>query len=138
LGVAAGFDKNGVAAQALAALGFGHVEVGTVTPLPQAGQPRQRIFRLAEDGALINRMGFPGKGIATVAHNLARTRPVSHIVGINVGANAASLQQGHAFDDYVTALRRLAPSPTISDQRLLAQRRSSRPSDARGAGSSAR
>ena len=62
IGLAAGYDKDGVAIRGLAALGFGHLEIGTVTPMPQTGEPRPRVFRLPEDKALINRMGFPGKG----------------------------------------------------------------------------
>src|SRR5438477_344040 len=74
IGVAAGFDKNGVAVEGLAALGFGHVEVGTVTPRPQRGRPRPRLFRLAEDDALINRLGFPSRGADAVAANFRRLR----------------------------------------------------------------
>ena len=62
VGLAAGYDKDGIAISGLAALGFGHLEIGTVTPLPQPGNPRPRVFRLVEDQAVINRMGFPGKG----------------------------------------------------------------------------
>src|SRR5438477_4690640 len=74
IGVAAGFDKNGVAVEGLAALGFGHVEVGTVTPRPQPGRPKPRLFRLAEDDALINRLGFPSRGADAVAANFRRLR----------------------------------------------------------------
>ncbi len=63
LGVAAGFDKEGGVAPGLAFLGFGHIEIGTITPRPQIGNPRPRIFRLQEDNALINRMGFPSSGV---------------------------------------------------------------------------
>jgi dihydroorotate dehydrogenase len=70
VGLAAGYDKDGLALRGLAALGFGHIEVGTVTPLPQPGNPRPRIFRLVPDGAVINRMGFPGKGMDSVAMSL--------------------------------------------------------------------
>lgn len=109
IGLAAGFDKNGVAVKALAALGFGHIEVGTVTPRPQSGQSRPRLFRLSEDRALINRMGFPSQGMETVSGRLERISRGASIVGVNVGANATSVQQGTALDDYVAALRRLAP-----------------------------
>ena len=75
LGVAAGLDKNGVAAPALQALGFAFVEVGTITPEPQPGNSKPRVFRLPEDHALINRMGFPGQGVATVKRRLADPLP---------------------------------------------------------------
>ncbi len=93
LGIAAGFDKNGVAVPALLALGFGFVEVGTVTPLPQAGNPRPRIFRLPEDRALINRMGFPGEGMAAVGRNLARTAGRNGALGLNIGPNKERVAQ---------------------------------------------
>lgn len=67
VGLAAGYDKDGLAVRGLAALGFGHIEVGTVTPRPQPGNPKPRVFRLVEDEAVINRMGFPGRGMAAVA-----------------------------------------------------------------------
>jgi dihydroorotate dehydrogenase len=86
LGVAAGLDKNGVAVPALAALGFGLVEVGTVTPLPQQGNPRPRVFRLTGDRALINRMGLPGVGVDEVAGNLDRAAR-GGCFGLNVGPN---------------------------------------------------
>src|SRR5512139_170378 len=70
VGLAAGYDKDGVAVRGLASLGFGHLEVGTVTPLPQPGNPRPRVFRLVEDEAVINRMGFPGNGSAYMARSL--------------------------------------------------------------------
>src|SRR5829696_7034948 len=70
IGLAAGYDKDAVAIRGLSALGFGHVEVGTVTPKPQPGNPRPRVFRLLEDEAVINRMGFPGKGAAFVVDSL--------------------------------------------------------------------
>jgi dihydroorotate dehydrogenase len=70
VGLAAGYDKDAVAVRGLAALGFGHIEVGTVTPRPQEGNPRPRVFRLVEDQAVINRMGFPAKGAEYVAMSL--------------------------------------------------------------------
>ncbi len=70
VGLAAGYDKDGIALRGLAALGFGHIEIGTVTPLPQPGNPRPRVFRLVEDQAVINRMGFPGEGMDSVAMSL--------------------------------------------------------------------
>lgn len=108
LGIAAGLDKNAVAVQTWGALGFGHVEVGTVTPEPQPGNPQPRMFRLPADQALINRMGFPGQGAATVAARLAQRRPHRPIVGVNIGANKASVEAGRAADDYSAALTQLA------------------------------
>ncbi|MGA2490690.1 MAG: quinone-dependent dihydroorotate dehydrogenase, partial [Anaerolineales bacterium] len=74
LGLAAGYDKDGIAIRGLATLGFGHIEIGTVTPYPQFGNPRPRIFRLVEDQALINRMGFPSLGASIVKYNLQSFR----------------------------------------------------------------
>src|SRR5215470_10905684 len=89
IGLAAGFDKNAEAPDALLRLGFGLVEIGSVTPRPQAGNPRPRLFRLAEDRGVINRMGFPGQGLEAVRARLA-TRPRRGFVGVNVGANKDS------------------------------------------------
>jgi len=72
VGLAAGYDKDGIALKGLATLGFGHLEIGTVTPRPQAGNPRPRVFRLVEDQAVINRMGFPGQGAGFATDNLQR------------------------------------------------------------------
>lgn len=105
IGVAAGLDKNGRAAEALLQMGWGHVEVGTVTPLPQPGNPRPRIFRLPLDRALINRMGFPGVGADAVAETLGFRRPADGIVGVNIGANKRSVDAGTAAADYVAALK---------------------------------
>lgn len=107
LGIAAGLDKNGRAVPALLGLGWGHVEVGTVTPLPQPGNPRPRIFRLVPDRALINRMGFPGAGMEAAHANLMRRCRGSGIVGINIGANKHSVETGSAADDYLRAFERL-------------------------------
>jgi dihydroorotate dehydrogenase len=104
LGIAAGLDKNAIAVRTWGALGFGHVEVGTVTPLPQPGNPRPRVFRLPQDQALINRMGFPGSGVATVASRLKRLGSDRPIVGLNVGANKASVEAGRAVADYLRAI----------------------------------
>lgn len=109
LGVAAGFDKNAVAFPALLALGFGTVETGTVTPLPQPGNPKPRVFRLSEDRALINRMGFPNRGVEDVLNNLIRLRQPSRIVGCNIGPNKSSVEAGTAPDDFATAWKRVAP-----------------------------
>jgi dihydroorotate dehydrogenase len=89
IGLAAGFDKNGEVADAMLALGFGFAEVGTVTPLPQRGNPRPRVFRLPEEVALINRLGFNNDGIAAVVDRLQRRRSIGAggIVGVNLGPN---------------------------------------------------
>jgi dihydroorotate dehydrogenase len=84
VGLAAGYDKDGLGWRGLACLGFGHIEVGTVTLLPQSGNPKPRLFRLPEDQALINRMGFPGQGAAFVAQQLQGTRPRNLILGVNL------------------------------------------------------
>jgi dihydroorotate dehydrogenase len=103
LGLAAGFDKNATAVDGLGALGFGFIEVGTVTPRPQAGQPRPRLFRLPAAGALINRLGFPNDGAATVAARLGARR-FAGVVGVNIGKNADT-PLARAVDDYVSCLR---------------------------------
>jgi dihydroorotate dehydrogenase len=87
VGLAAGYDKDGLAWRGLACLGFGHIEVGTVTPLPQPGNPKPRVFRLPAEQALINRMGFPGKGAEFVASHLKARRPPGLILGVNLGKN---------------------------------------------------
>lgn len=89
LGLAAGFDKDARAVPALGRLGFGHIEVGTVTPRPQPGNPRPRLFRLRAQEALINRLGFPSEGVDAVAARLAG-RPPGPVVGANVGCNRAA------------------------------------------------
>ena len=89
LGLAAGYDKNAVAVAPLLKAGFGFIEVGAVTPRPQPGNPRPRLFRLPEAGAVINRFGFNNEGAEAVARRLAR-RPKNGIVGINLGANRDS------------------------------------------------
>jgi len=101
LGLAAGFDKNAVALDALARLGFGFVEVGAVTPRPQAGNPRPRLFRLTEDRAVINRFGFNNDGAEVVAPRLAR-RPAGMVLGLNLGANKDSPDRAA---DYASVLR---------------------------------
>lgn len=89
LGLAAGFDKNATALAPLLRAGFGFIEVGAATPEPQAGNPRPRLFRLAEDRAVINRFGFNNEGAEAIAARLARRRPAG-VVGLNLGANKAS------------------------------------------------
>ncbi|RLE19898.1 MAG: dihydroorotate dehydrogenase (quinone), partial [Acidobacteria bacterium] len=85
IGLAAGYDKDGEGWRGLAALGFGHIEVGTVTPEPQPGNPRPRVFRLPEKRSVINRMGFPGRGAQWVAKRLGGSRPGGVILGVNIG-----------------------------------------------------
>jgi dihydroorotate dehydrogenase len=103
VGLAAGFDKNAVAVDGLGRVGFGFIEVGTVTPLPQPGQPRPRLFRLPGAGALINRLGFPSDGAEAVAARL-RQRRFRGVVGVNIGKNADTPIE-RAIDDYVGAFR---------------------------------
>lgn len=103
IGLAAGLDKNGEALHGLARLGFGFVECGSVTPRPQPGNPRPRLFRLSEDRAIINRMGFNNDGLEAVAARLAR-RPRGTVIGANLGANKETEDKAA---DYVAGLRRL-------------------------------
>jgi dihydroorotate dehydrogenase len=104
IGLAAGFDKSAEAYPGAPALGFGFLEVGSVTPRPQPGNPRPRLFRLAADGAAINRMGFNNDGAATVAARLA-ARPPALPLGVNLGKNKDSAD---AAADYADGARRLA------------------------------
>lgn len=106
VGLAAGFDKNAQVADAMLAQGFGFVEVGTVTPRPQAGNPRPRLFRLPEDGAVINSMGFNNDGLDAVAARLAARRARPGIVGANVGPNKDSPDR---IADCVAGVARLGP-----------------------------
>jgi dihydroorotate dehydrogenase len=105
IGLAAGFDKNAEVPDALLGLGFGLVEIGSVTPRPQDGNPRPRLFRLAEDRGVINRMGFPGQGLDAARSRLA-IRPRRGFVGANVGANKDSTDRAA---DYVACSVALAP-----------------------------
>ncbi|HJW41714.1 MAG TPA: quinone-dependent dihydroorotate dehydrogenase [Rhizomicrobium sp.] len=105
LGLAAGFDKDADVPDAMAKFGFGFVECGTVTPRPQTGNPRPRLFRLRKDRAVINRMGFNNGGMDAAASRLA-ARVRRGIVGINIGANKDSVDR---FADYAAAFERLAP-----------------------------
>ncbi len=107
IGLAAGFDKNAAVMGPMLALGFGFVEVGSVTPRPQAGNPKPRIFRLPEDGAVINRLGFNNEGMDAAAERLAAWRAGGGrgIVGVNLGKNRDSAD---AAEDYLAGARRLA------------------------------
>jgi dihydroorotate dehydrogenase len=105
-GLAAGFDKNAIAYRILWGLGFGHIEVGTVTAHAQEGNPRPRLFRLPSDHALINRMGFNNDGAETVAPRLRRRR--GPIVGVNIGKSRA-VDVDDARGDYLASTRLLAP-----------------------------
>lgn len=104
LGMAAGYDKNGDVPDALLRLGFGFAEVGTVTPLPQPGNPRPRIFRLTQDQAVINRLGFNNEGHASLLRKLSR-RTGAGIVGVNIGANKDSADR---IADYEAGVRTFA------------------------------
>ncbi len=109
VGLAAGYDKDGLAWRGLACLGFGHIEVGTVTPRPQVGNPKPRIFRLPEDRAVINRMGFPGRGAAFVARQLTGARrPAGLILGVNIGKNKETPLEA-AARDYLFLFEAFAP-----------------------------
>lgn len=107
-GVAAGFDKNAVGVRGLDALGFGHVEIGTVTAIPQDGNPRPRLFRLVPDRAVINRMGFNNRGAEAAARRLAALRRGGAVVGANIGKSRV-VDVENATADYVTSARMLAP-----------------------------
>jgi dihydroorotate dehydrogenase len=104
--MAAGFDKNAEAPDALLRLGFGFVEIGSVTPRPQAGNQRPRLFRLERDEAVINRMGFNNDGAETVLRRLAARAHLSGIVGVNIGANKDSDDR---VADYVRLIETFAP-----------------------------
>lgn len=107
VGLAAGYDKDGRGIDGLACLGFGHLEVGTVTRQPQAGNARPRVFRLPEDQALINRMGFPNAGADALRRVLRRRRPPGVRLGVNIGKGRDTpLEQ--AADDYLDLLRTFA------------------------------
>jgi dihydroorotate dehydrogenase len=106
VGMAAGFDKHAEVPDALLRLGFGFVEVGTVTPLPQSGNPRPRLFRLPADEGVINRLGFNSEGAEAVLRRLAARAEEGGIVGVNVGANKESTDR---ISDYVRLIEMFAP-----------------------------
>ncbi len=114
VGLAAGFDKDGVVAHRMGSLGFGFAELGTLTPLPQAGNPRPRLFRLAEDHAVINRMGFNNGGQAKAAERLSRIGRRAIPIGINIGANKDSADRIGDYERGVRTLGRLADYLTIN------------------------
>ena len=107
VGLAAGFDKDAEIADAALGLGFGFVEVGTLTPQPQEGNPRPRLFRLSEDRAVINCMGFNNRGQADALQRLARRDRSRGIVGVNIGANKDSADR---IADYVQGVRTMSPA----------------------------
>ena len=126
LGMAAGYDKNGEVPRALLKLGFGHTEVGTVTPKPQPGNPKPRIFRLIEDEGVINRLGFNSGGHALAKSKLRTMRKSASIIGINIGANktsedfAADYIKGiHEFADLATYFTVNISSPNTPGLRAL-------------------
>ncbi|PWT72916.1 MAG: dihydroorotate dehydrogenase (quinone), partial [Chloroflexi bacterium] len=106
VGLAAGFDKNACAVPALAALGFGFIEVGTVTPSAQPGNPRPRLFRLPQDAGLINRMGFNNDGAEAMARRLARMNPVKVPIGVSLGKSSSTPTED-AAQDYLACLDNL-------------------------------
>lgn len=110
LGLAAGFDKDARAGAGLAALGFGHIEVGTLTPHPQTGNPRPRIFRLPADGAIINRMGFPNGGVAAAVPRLRQlaSRPRSFVLGVSLGKQKET-PLAEAAGDYMAVMQAVYP-----------------------------
>lgn len=108
LGMAAGYDKDGLGWRGLAALGFGHIELGTVTPRPQPGNPSPRLFRLVEDEAVINRMGFNNRGAGFLAQRIGGKRPAGVVLGVNIGKNKVTPVE-EAAHDYLSLLRTFAP-----------------------------
>ena len=129
VGLAAGLDKNGEHIDALAALGFGFLEIGTVTPRPQPGNPKPRMFRLAEARAIVNRMGFNNDGVDRLLENVKRAR-YSGVLGINIGKNFDTPIE-RAADDYLHCMRKVystasyiavnISSPNTSNLRQLQQ-----------------
>ena len=108
VGLAAGLDKNGEYIDALLSLGFGFVEVGTVTPRPQEGNPKPRMFRLPNQRAVINRLGFNNQGVDALVRNVERARRVGGLLGINIGKNKDTPNES-AEDDYLYCLERVYP-----------------------------
>jgi dihydroorotate dehydrogenase len=110
LGVAAGFDKNARVVCGLSLLGFGHIEIGTLTPEPQSGNPRPRVFRLLSDKALINRMGFPNEGTSEIVARLAElsSKPTGAVLGVSIGKQKETPLQ-EAAGDYVKIMQEVYP-----------------------------
>jgi dihydroorotate dehydrogenase len=106
IGLAAGFDKNADVPDAMLKLGFGFVEVGTITPQPQSGNPPPRLFRLSDDKAVINRLGFNNAGVSAAVHKLRARANHAGIIGVNVGANKDSTDR---ITDYVTCIKAVLP-----------------------------
>ncbi len=113
IGLAAGFDKNAEVPDAMLSLGFGFVEVGTLTPRPQPGNPKPRLFRLTEDAAVINRLGFNNQGLAAAVARLQRRKPCG-VVGVNLGANKDSDDRIADYVQGITAVRHFANYITIN------------------------
>lgn len=107
VGLAAGLDKNGAYIDALAELGFGFIEIGTITPRPQAGNDKPRLFRIKEAGAIINRMGFNNEGVDVLVTNVKKAK-YQGVLGINIGKNKDTPNE-QAVDDYVYCLERVYP-----------------------------
>jgi dihydroorotate dehydrogenase len=114
IGLAAGFDKDAEVAEEMLSLGFGFVEVGTVTPKPQVGNARPRLFRLKEDRAVINRMGFNNAGQAAAYQRLLRCRHMHGIIGVNIGANKDSADRIADYAEGVRAMSAVADYLTIN------------------------
>ncbi len=108
VGLAAGFDKDGKHFRDMAILGFGFLEIGTVTPLPQSGNPKPRLFRLPSDDALINRLGFNNEGVDALVQRLQKKRPPGIVIGGNIGKNKTTPNQ-EALKDYETCFVKLFP-----------------------------
>ena len=111
VGLAAGFDKNAVLYNELANFGFGFIEIGTVTPKAQEGNPKKRLFRLKDDNGLINRMGFNNAGLDAVIKKLKHNKK-QLIIGGNIGKNTATLPE-HYTEDYATCFKALHPTLII-------------------------
>src|SRR5690606_22264925 len=105
VGLAAGLDKNGECIDAFAAMGFGYIEIGTVTPKPQAGNDNPRLFRLPDGQAIINRMGFNNKGVDYLVEQVKQAE-YRGVLGINIGKNKVTEEQ-HALNDYLICLRKV-------------------------------
>jgi dihydroorotate dehydrogenase len=108
IGLAAGLDKDGDVIDALGRLGFGCVEIGTITPRPQAGNPKPRLFRLIPHEAIINRMGFNNPGIDIGVENVRKSKTFQGVIGFNIGKNKDTPNE-NAADDYLTCLRKAYP-----------------------------